>query len=283
MSRISIGLLLLSIVLFGLLVGAVYASSKANSYDVNGNGFIDKYEATAGIKDYFDGEISQGEAVDLLLYHFSHDSLAPLATWTPTSTPTLASASQITGMLDCHSRSEGAVNYYLTTVVSRVSRHVEVTFTNPSESEWQYGLFLREKYSYPRVQFIISHKGEWYLIKWWGTGANEYVILDYGNFARENIPFNAGAGESNQITYLTQIQGKGDRFYVNGEKLWTPSIRSQTTSNSVFPSDYEQFRQLRNYYLWGWLPTMNQYTTEGKNKVISYEGLCTQDSWTYTR
>ena len=164
----------------------------------------------------------------------------------------------------------------------------KVTFINPDEPEWQYGVLLREKYSYPRVQFSVTHNGDWSLIKRWGTGTNEYEFLNYGNFARDGVPFNTEVGERNQITMLTLTPGRLYEFYVNGEgyrgewptgKPHSSAGISDGTGHRPFTNEYEQFRRLRNYWIWGWMPGMNRYS----GKTISYEGLCTQDSWTYTR
>ncbi len=70
------------IALAALGASILYASSVARNYDQNRNNRIDRSEAVTGIRDYFDGEISRDEAVDLFLLHYANH---PVVTPTPTS------------------------------------------------------------------------------------------------------------------------------------------------------------------------------------------------------
>ena len=95
MRKLRWGAVLLTVTILGavgVLVAGTLGADPA-SYDANSNSYIESDEAAEAVRDYFDGEITQDEAVDNFLRHFAAVPLdstrrAPTATPAPTRTPT---------------------------------------------------------------------------------------------------------------------------------------------------------------------------------------------------
>ena len=272
--------------------GAVLlAADSGTRYDSNHNGIIDNQEVTNAAHDYFDGSISQEDALDMLPLYLVRMPVeeyrpeaaltptampnptatpwsTPTATPSPTSIPTPTSTPSTTAdwLLSCPSRSSGYIGSEHH-VVRQISRHVEASFRNPSSDYWEYGFKLRENEGkFGWWKFYIASEGEW-RISWWFMRSDlkttyEGEAIGYlGHLFQDDAPFNSAAGEYNHITIFTRNEDLEDyKILVNGVEM--PVI---SRLNGFSRKQYAYFR------------TYSLIASSGTR----YEALCTQDSWTY--
>ena len=237
-----------------------------------------------------DDVVDLGEALDALAVlnaYFGHEPTPATATPVstpdvPTSTPTPEpTPSPTLGELECRSRSSGVLGeggyahgIWGKQVVSQASRHLEVTFTNPTSETWRYGLTLAEFfYRYrngdpPLWRIDARDDGTWEMNTLRSFGGLGYPdrLVDSGYFEDHGIPFNTGAGEKNRFTFYTQTELSPHRLFINGVEVPIPF------ADTLPQEAYEKYRYGRTYYI-------HAYDGNGYDGGVQYEGLCTQDSW----
>ena len=271
----------LVLVLALLIAGSatIYAAVSGESYDRNSSQRIEIDEALTAIEDYFDGDLTQREVVDVFLHYFGSvpmDSVVtpaptrtpvpvarttptPAPTPTPTATPAPTPSPPLYDMLECRSREHGWLssgvgfgNIPGMVVVEQVLRDIDVTFINPSDTRerWSYGFALREVQGPYRV-FMVNYEGYWVLRSGYLTYGLQTTI-NSGYLDVHGIPFNLDPGGRNQLTIKD-----GGRVFINGVKL--PTFK--------FPL-YGRYKSHRSYRL----------LVESRDR-IEYENLCTVDSW----
>lgn len=235
--RITLAILISTVAIGIIAISHLFAGG--SDYDGNRNGMIDNTEAVEGIQDYFDGDLSQEEAVDLFLCYFAsvpmsgtttatskptpRPSSRPTTTPAPTATPT-PSPIFANFQLPCVNRTFGIVGgrYPAQKIVGRErAQDMEAVFSNPAEGEWQYGFesaWFESSGRYHGLRVSVNSNGNWllYLYNYFQRG---YIVWRGGNLSSHQIPFNYEAGEKNLVTLMTNIREKRFQLLVNGVEV----------------------------------------------------------------
>ncbi len=280
----------------GLLASA--GGQLGSRYDVNANRTVDSNELDQAIQDYFAGDISREEAVDLLLMYtakmpveYDVPTSSPAATGTPTATPLPTFTPTPTpvppdpeAMLSCPvERQSGSAGTGLSQVlaVEQANSHFEVVLTNPASDRWRYGLSITPQDYWTgsttrplTYEIRVDHQGVWTMVL-----VNSGTIQEVGYLATHNVPFDTSPGGKNLLTFFTwtgppwEERERGgrvrpspipSRFYVNGVQVpidgWV-----EWRTGVPYARDY---RTDREYGFFSWPQT-------------EYDGLCSVLSWTH--
>ncbi len=235
----------LAAVLLAVLI-AIFAVSAAGPpgqwYDFNESGSIEWNELETSARDYYEGELERDDALDMVLRYVGN---VPVATPAPryseepeSPTPALIG--------DCETPRHGVFAGSLQVF----SNELDITFVNPSTSgyweyaaEWSYHPWRTYSVN-PRLYTGINSNGEWF-IKRNDAFGHERQPPAHRPLAELGIPFNAGEGERNRLTWTDT------KFWVNGQLASTqpPSgfyldihyLKSRTWGSGSVP--YQGVRQ----------------------------------------
>ena len=205
----------------------------------------------------------------------------PTSTITPVPTPT-----PISGLLPCAARTAGTVDPARDhIVIEQVSKNVEVTFVNPPDSRWRYGLKVTWGWGWfgggrtdDLAMFLeVTSDGEWILRE------NDHIarprVKDSGRI--DDGALNPMTGDRNQITFYTMTPDDPYRLFVNGVEV--PVDFSQLKDLAIFKEEegsysVEVFERIleRNH--------TSRYNVDRRYDLIAdqrtdYEGLCARNSW----
>lgn len=227
---------IISLFAVGAIVGATIFANAGNRDD-NDNGMVDNAEAVKAIQDYFDGQITREEALDMFLRYFASVPLegAPATTSpqalvrstptpVPTATPSPTPVSGFNFMLYCANRSDGAVSGEKR-VGEDLLYDMEVLFINPNRDTWEYGFFAAQSTRWASFgggraggfQVVVNSYGYWQVR--FEHDSREYRTYTAGSLATHEVPFNYQPGEKNLLTFLFNRAEKRYELFVNGVKV----------------------------------------------------------------